>query len=107
MGIRESSFGFPQLILYPDIPHGIAVTLIAGVGELVGQTGITTSALRPTGDVCINGKTSSASSEDGQLFEAGVGVTRRWTLVQWLRQPPWSTRPSTLATIPLALSVPI
>ena len=73
--IREWSFGFPQLILHPETDKISAVSPTKETGELIGKTGVTTSPLRPTGDVEIEGVSYSAASADGRLLDAGTTVT--------------------------------
>lgn len=72
--IREWSFGFPQLILSPKTRLSDPLVHSMNDGPLMGKTGIALSRLRPMGDVEIAGTTVTATSDDGQLIEAGTRV---------------------------------
>lgn len=71
--LREWCFGFPQLILRPQ-----ADTTDSSDRELkqklIGKPGITTSPLRPAGNVSIDGSEYPAASEDGTLIENGTEI---------------------------------
>ena len=42
---------------------------------LIGKKGISLSPLRPMGDIDIGGEILSATSDSGQLIDAGTNVT--------------------------------
>ena len=71
--IREWSFGFPELILHPE-KHDPSNEQ-TDTRMLLGKTGVTTSSLRPTGDIDIDGVTYTASSADGMLLDVGERIT--------------------------------
>lgn len=73
--IREWSFGFPQLIPHSPAQDGASSLSPAETDQLVGTTGVTLSALRPMGDVEIDGVKYSAASANGKLLDAGTPVT--------------------------------
>jgi len=73
--IREWAFGFPQLILQPQRQDSPVSASTKEIGSLIGKTGVTTSPLRPTGYVEIDGLIYSAASADGQLLDSGTNFT--------------------------------
>jgi membrane protein implicated in regulation of membrane protease activity len=70
--IREWAFGFPHLVLHP--PSESSMEGIQTNEDLIGESGIVESPLRPFGDATIAGRTISVVSENGQLVEAGTTV---------------------------------
>ena len=73
--LREWAFGFPQLILDPKKRTDASSQLAPENNALVGKKGIALSPLRPMGDIDIDGKVLSATSDNGQLIDAGTSVT--------------------------------
>jgi len=71
--LREWCFGFPQLILRPQ-PDTTRSSELERLGRLIGSVGITTSPLRPAGNVEINGDEFPAASEGGTLIDKGEEV---------------------------------
>ncbi len=72
--IREWAFGFPQLILYPPRHETRSSPRHEEHERLFGRTGVTTSSLRPRGDVLIDGVKYSVVSFDGGWIDAGVKI---------------------------------
>lgn len=70
--IREWCFGFPQLVLRPQVSDVFAHE--AKTNEWVGKSGVTISILRPSGKIIVDGKEFLAASEGGTLVEKGVDV---------------------------------
>src|SRR6056297_2100257 len=75
--IREWAFGFPQLILHPQNHSSQTKKESGEFGELVGQIGIATSPLRPSGDADIGGVKYSVVSYDGAMIDLGSSVVVR------------------------------
>jgi len=75
--IREWAFGFPQLILHPQNHSSQTKKESVEFGELVGQIGIATSPLRPSGDADIGGVKYSVVSYDGAMIDLGSSVVVR------------------------------
>ena len=73
--LREWAFGFPSLILDPKNRVIDSSSATSENSPLVGKTGVALSPLRPMGDIEIEGKVLSASSDTGQLIDAGANVT--------------------------------
>ncbi|MGB7326968.1 MAG: hypothetical protein WBD31_18985 [Rubripirellula sp.] len=71
--IREWSFGFPQIVLHPQLDDG-PTSRDKPSHELVGKTGTTSSPLRPVGDALIDGILVSVTSDDGSLLGADTDV---------------------------------
>ena len=70
--IREWSFGFPHLVLNP--PSDSSTEGKQTREELIGESGIVESTLRPFGDATIAGRLLSVVSENGQLIESGTAI---------------------------------
>jgi len=73
--LREWAFGFPQLILDPKKRTAESSPLTPENAALIGKKGISLSPLRPMGDIDIGGEIFSATSDSGQLIDAGTNVT--------------------------------
>lgn len=73
--LREWAFGFPQLILDPKKRTVESSPVTPENAALVGKKGIALSPLRPMGDIDIGGEKLSATSDNGQLIDAGTNVT--------------------------------
>ncbi len=73
--VREWCLGFPNLVLDPNSHQTVETPKLLQHAELVGCHAITTSPLRPSGEVKIDDKEFSAVSENGKLIESGVAVT--------------------------------
>jgi len=73
--IREWCLGFPNLILDPESHRTVATPKLIEHPELVGREAITTSQLRPAGEVEIDGREISAVSENGRVIAHGAPVT--------------------------------
>ena len=71
--LREWCFGFPQLILRPQ-PDNSRSSALELRNKLIGNTGTTTSPLRPAGNVSIDGNEFAAASDDGTLIDAGQKI---------------------------------
>ncbi len=70
--LREWSFGFPTLILTPSPQSDTHSSKLKS--ELIGVVGITTSPLRPSGDIKIDEQELLAISDDGRLIEVGTQI---------------------------------
>ena len=73
--LREWAFGFPQLILDPKKRNVEPSPMTPENAALIGEKGISLSPLRPMGDIDIGGEILSATSDSGQLIDAGTNVT--------------------------------
>ena len=70
--LREWAFGFPNLIL--SAPTRSPARPSQESHELVGTLGMTTSELRPIGEIKINSNEHTAISDSGTFIEAGTEV---------------------------------
>ncbi|MEM9943564.1 MAG: NfeD family protein [Planctomycetota bacterium] len=68
------AFGFPELILSPSVRPDIPKQLSAEEKELIGKIGITSSPLRPAGNILVDDREFLAVSEDGQFIDTGKQV---------------------------------
>jgi len=75
--IREWAFGFPQLILHPQHQASRSTEERVEYEGLMGQIGIATSPLRPSGDAEIGGVRYPVVSYDGSMIYLGSNVVVR------------------------------
>ena len=71
--LREWCFGFPQLVLRPQTTNVWEDELLTQ-RKLIGKSGVTTSPLRPAGNIEVDGIQFPAASECGTLIDVGQNI---------------------------------
>lgn len=72
--LKEYVLGFPDLILDPPSPLETDNELQASLAKHIGQVAITTSSLKPIGEIELNDVRLTAASESGVFIDPGTDV---------------------------------